>query len=119
MRSKLKSIRADLVLFLAAAAIFIVGCGHPQAAPHNRQLIASLRTALSAQNPEWLEQNVKLLDERQAAGEISAEELEAFQSIVDLARAGRWREAEQRAIAFQKAQRPSASEVQLYGRPAS
>jgi len=97
---------------LMAVAILAAGCGHPQASPLNRPLIASLRTAVSTQNPEWLERNASIIDERHAAGELSEEERDAFQTIIGLARDGQWEEAEQRLIALQKAQRPTAAEVQ-------
>jgi len=97
---------------VVALGICITGCGPPQAAPQNQQLISSLRTALSAQNTDWLEQNVKLLEERRTAGQVSDEELEAFQAIIEKARAGQWKEAEEDAIAFQKAQRPTREQIE-------
>lgn len=103
---------ARFLVVLVASAVCVAGCGPPQAAPQNQQLISSLRTALSAQNPEWLEQNVKLLEERRAADQVSDEELEAFQAIIEKARAGQWKEAEEDAIAFQKAQRPTREQIE-------
>jgi len=100
-----------LLLVLLALAVTVAGCGPPQASPPNRQLIASLRTALSAQNPEWLEKNAKILEERRAAGQTSEEEFAAFQAIIQQARAGQWKEAERQVMAFQKAQRPTDEEV--------
>jgi hypothetical protein len=88
------------------------GCGPPQASPENLQLIASLRTALSAQNSDWLEQNAKLLQERRAAGEVTDEEFETFQAIIQKAREGQWEEAEAQVTVFQKAQRPDREHVE-------
>lgn len=99
-------------LVLLALAVTVAGCGPPQASPPNRQLIASLRTALSAQNPDWLEQNARILDERRAAGQASEDEFAAFQAIIQQARAGQWKEAERQVMAFQKAQRPTREEVE-------
>lgn len=92
-------------------ALLVVGCGPPQAAPQNRQLITSLRTAISARNPQWLEKNAEVLEERRAAGNVSDDEYETFQAIIDEAKAGKWDDAEQEAIAFQKAQRPTREEI--------
>jgi hypothetical protein len=103
---------ARFLVVLVASAVCIAGCGPPQATPQNQQLISSLRTALSAQNPEWLDQNVKLLEERRTAGQVSDGELEAFQAIIEQARAGQWKEAEEDAIAFQKAQRPTREQIE-------
>ncbi len=96
---------------IVAVTLSLVGCGPPRAAPQNQQLIASLRTAISAQNSQWLAKNAELLEERRAAGEMSDEEYEAFQAIVDKAKAGQWEDAEQDVIAFQKAQRPTDEQV--------
>jgi hypothetical protein len=116
MNTKSLTVRCRLVVVLVALALCVQGCGPPQAAPQNRQLIASLRTALSAQNPDWLEQNATILEQRRAAGEVSEDELAAFQAIIEQARAGQWKEAEAQAIAFQKAQRPTREEMREYGR---
>jgi len=111
MNANVLSKRNRHVLALLALAVTLTGCGPPQASPPNRQLIASLRTALSAQNPDWLEQNARILDERRAAGQTSEDEFAAFQAIIQQARAGQWREAERQVMAFQKAQRPTHEEV--------
>jgi hypothetical protein len=96
---------------LLLAATFVGGCGYPQAAPNNLRLITTLRTALSARNTEWLDQNVALMEERRQAGEMSDDEYDAFQSIVAQARAGEWEEAERAAVKFQKAQRPTDEQI--------
>lgn len=94
----------SVVLLLATV---VLGCDRPpQASPENLRMIAALRTALSAENSEWLDQNEAVLEERHASGQLSAEEHQEFQRIITMAREGRWKEAEQRAIAFQEAQRP-------------
>ncbi len=96
--------RLPVALLLAAA---LLGCGRPpQAAPENLRLIAALRTALSAENEEWLDQNEAIIEERHESGQMSTPEYEEFQRIIALAREGQWKEAEQRSIAFQAAQRP-------------
>lgn len=99
---------ASVSLLLAAS---FTGCAKPQAGAENVELISSLRTAVSAQNPEWLEANVKAINERHAGGHMSDSAHEAFQAIIEKAQAGEWKEAEQDAIAFQKAQRPTDEQM--------
>ena len=104
------------VLFLLLASAMLFGCGRPQVAPKNLHLTASLRTAISAQNAEWLEQNAQIIQERHQSGEMSDDEHEAFQAIFEEARAGNWREAEEEALALQKAQRPTDEQVEQVSR---
>ncbi len=105
-----------LAVALLLVATMLWGCGRPQVAPKNLHLIASLRTALSTRNPEWLEQNAEIISQRHQGGKMSDDEYEAFQDILDAARAGDWQDAEHDAIAFQKAQRPTAEQVQRVSR---
>jgi hypothetical protein len=101
---------------LLLTLVIFSGCGRPQVAPKNLHLTASLRTALSAQNREWLDQNAEVISERHQSGEMSDEEYEAFQAILEEARAGNWREAEEEALALQKAQRPTDEQVEEVSR---
>lgn len=97
-----------------AAVVLIVtfaGCGYPQAAPRNMRLITTLRTALSARNETWLQQNIEAIDERRQAGEMSEEEYDAFQAIIAQAKAGEWEKAERASVRFQKAQRPTQEQI--------
>jgi hypothetical protein len=87
------------------AALSVAGCNYyPQAQTNNRTLISSLRTSLSTEQPEWLEQNVVEIDKRFQAGELSQEEYDAFQSIIAKAKSGDWDGAEVDSVAFQRAQ---------------
>jgi len=103
---------AAIVLAAVFALGMLAGCGKPQTAPENRDLISSLRTAVNTRNAEWLEKNADLVDERRNAGQMADPEYEEFQAILALARAGQWERAERETIAFQKAQRPTRDEVQ-------
>ena len=111
---KIKHNTNALAMWLAMGLILsmIIGCDRPQAAPQNRELITSLRTAVSARKTDWLEQNVKILEERRAAGKVSDAEYEEFQVIIAKARAGKWEAAEREAIAFQKSQQPTREEIE-------
>jgi len=92
----------------AMVGLSMIGCGPPQASsPDNQQLIGSLRTAISARNPEWLEENAKVLEERRTAGEVADAEYEEFQAIIAMAKEDRWEAAEREVIKFLKSQRPT------------
>jgi hypothetical protein len=107
-----------LSIALVLSAVLAAGCGGPHAGAENVELISSLRTAASARNPEWLEANVKVIDERHVAGQISEVAYAAFRAIIEKAQAGQWREAERDAVAFQKAQRPTREQVERLRRHA-
>lgn len=100
---------------IAAATIAwsVAGCSRPQASsPENLHLIGSLRTAISARNPQWLEDNSKVLEARHAAGKMAEAEYEEFRSIIATAKDGRWEAAEQEVIKFVKSQRATAEQVE-------
>jgi hypothetical protein len=101
-----------LIALSLATSLCMLGCGPPQAQPNNLRLIASLRTALSAKNTEWLEQNIELIEKRRAAGQMSDEEHVEFQAIIAKAKAGDWQGAERHSVRFQKAQRPTPEQIE-------
>ena len=103
--------RSGVLAVAAGLALTALGCGQPRIAPDNLRLTASLRTALSARNPEWLEQNVQAISERHAGGAMTDEELAAFQAIITQAKAGQWEQAEQQVVRLQKAQRPTQEQI--------
>ena len=98
--------KKQLAWAFAVLTVIVVGCGQPQAGRENLQLLASLRTALSAENVEWLDQNVEIIEQRRQEGAMSEQTHARLLAIVEKARAGQWRDAEQDLVAFQKAQRP-------------
>ena len=97
------------LILLALPLLAVTGCGQPRVAPHNLELTVKLRTAVSAQNEEWLALNAALVEERHAAGEMDRDEHEAFREIIALAEEGQWQEAEAACVSLQKAQRPEAA----------
>lgn len=107
----LNPLRPRLMPVWALGLALVAGCGHPQVAPVNLRLTASLRTALSARNEEWLAQNEKLVEERHQAGQMGDDEYASFRAIIDQARGGDWEGAERESVALQKAQRPSQEQV--------
>jgi len=90
-----------------------IGCGRPQASSsENQQLIGSLRTAISARNAQWLEENAKVVEQRRKAGKMDEAEYEEFQAIITMAKEGRWEAAEREVIKFLKAQRPTPEQIE-------
>jgi hypothetical protein len=94
-----------------AILMLVAGCGYPQAAPENRELIAALRTACSARNSDWLQATVEKIEGRKAAGEMGDAEYAALQSIAATAQAGDWETAERESFRMQSHQRPTAEEI--------
>lgn len=96
---------------LLLALLVFVGCGQAKIQPDNLRLTASLRTALSTKNPEWLQQNVDAIEARRTVGQMNDDEYDAFQGIIAQAKAGEWEAAEHAAVRLQKAQRPTAEQL--------
>lgn len=90
---------------------FICGCGQATIQPDNLELTVTLRTALSTQNTDWLEQNITAIEARRSAGEMNDKEYAAFQAIIAMAKQGEWQAAERAAVRLQKAQRPTPEQV--------
>lgn len=94
----------------AAAALLLVGClagCRPQAPPidfANRRYSAALRTAANTKNPGRLARAKEHIDRDHAAGIIGPEEYAWYGEIIALAEAGRWQEAERKAIEFRRDQ---------------
>ena len=100
-----KSFRVGGLAAGIALWLVVVGCGRPPVVETpNLKLVASLRTACSARNPEWLTGVEKAIDERKAAGELSQAAHEHFKSLIDQARAGEWDAAERACLEFERAQ---------------
>lgn len=107
--------RAARVWRLAAAmavTVAITACSKPpQVKSQHRQLIGSLRTAVSAQNVEWLEMNAKEVQKLRDAGEMGDEEFAAFDAIVQAAREGNWSGAESKVVSLGDAQQPTEEDL--------
>jgi hypothetical protein len=80
------------------------GCRPPAVEFENLHLVASLRTACSAQKTEWLEGVAKAVEARHAEGHMSDVEREHFVELIEIARRGEWEKADQQCLAFEKAQ---------------
>ncbi len=90
-----------------ACVLAIGGCSRPPQVPSDsRGLIGSLRTAVSAQHKDWLEQNAKLVEEKHVQHKLTDEQYQEFESIISLGREGKWSDAESEALRLEKAQQP-------------
>jgi hypothetical protein len=88
------------------------GCHRPpQVAVHNREIVVSLATAVSARNNAWLESNARLIEQRRTEGQLSDAEYATLKAIVVRARAGDWKPAEEAVYALRDAQEPTAEDL--------
>lgn len=93
---------------MAIGLAALVGCGGgPTVEPDHQRLLASLRTAISARNADWLQQNVDLIAAEHEQQKMSDEVRAAFDEVVALAREQEWAEAEERLVAWQMSQSPT------------
>lgn len=100
---------AGLTLLLALAA----GCGGPpQVKSSNFRLIEGLQTAVSAEQPQWVEQAATQIEERHTSRELADDGHAALMAIVASARAGKWDEARVQVSALGKAQKPTAEDIE-------
>ena len=83
----------------------MIGCGRPPVVETaNLPLVASLRTALSARNEQWLEGVSRAVDQRREAREMSDAEHAHFRELIDLGQQGKWEDAEHACLNFERAQ---------------
>lgn len=99
--------RRQAVGLLSGLVAACLGCRPrpPKIEFENRRYSAALRTAANTRSLERLERTKQLIARDQAAGRIAPAEQAWYEEIVALAEAGRWAEAEQRAIDFRRDQR--------------
>jgi hypothetical protein len=98
--------RRPLALLMLATLAFS-GCSKPpQIPPDSRQLIGSLRTAVSAKRKDWLETNAKLVEEKHSQNKLTDEQYQELEAIISLAREDKWADAEKEAIRLAEVQRP-------------
>jgi hypothetical protein len=91
---------------LAIVLVVAAGCGPqaPQVEFGNRHYSAALRTAANTRSADRLARTKQLIARDQAAGLIGPEEHAWYQEIITLGEAGRWSDAERRAIQFRRDQ---------------
>lgn len=101
-----------------AASLAISGCGGaPHVSPGNYRLINALRTATSSKQIAWVDESAKQIEEAKANGTLTDAEYAEFQSIIRLARDGKWKAAEAETIRLGKAQKPTPEEIGRMKKP--
>jgi hypothetical protein len=70
----------------------------------NLKYIQLLRTAVSAERPDWLDKVKAAIDQRLAAGQMSSQERQHFDRIIALAESREWAEANRLCFDFEAAQ---------------
>lgn len=95
------------VVLTVLVATVLTGCRQraPKIEFANRRYSAALRTAANTKSPERLAKAKDLVTRDHAAGAIGPEEHAWYEEIIALAEAGRWADAERRAIDFRRDQR--------------
>lgn len=98
--------RNRVVKIIAAMALFAVsGCTRlPVVEFDNLPLVASLRTACSARNEQWLAGVEKAVAERHNSGKMSEAEKAQFDKLIAQARGGDWQGADKHCYHFERAQ---------------
>ena len=96
-----------LAVLMMVMATTVAGCRPraPKIEFVNRRYSAALRTAANTKSPERLAKAKDLVTRAHAAGAIGPEEHAWYEEIIALAEAGRWTDAERRAIDFRRDQR--------------
>jgi len=96
-----------VMVLLVVMATTVAGCRPraPKIEFANRRYSAALRTAANTKSPERLAKAKDLIVRDRAAGAIGLEEHAWYEEIIALAEAGRWADAERRAIDFRRDQR--------------
>jgi hypothetical protein len=99
-------------LFLFALTFLLPGCSAPTEVDRdNRRLVDAILTAITMKNSSWLEDDAELAEQRNLAGKLSDSDYEQLASVIEIARAGDWKTAEQQGYEFRK-QRPFVREGQ-------
>lgn len=90
--------------------VLLAGCGRPPqlGTKENFDVAMQLSIAIAGKRTELVDQSVKLLDQRHAAGELSDAAHAALLAIADQAKSGQWDDARAAIVAFQKGQKPAA-----------
>jgi hypothetical protein len=95
------------------ALLALAGCGQQvQVEGENRELIIALATAVSSQNPQWLDENARQIDQKHKAGALSDAQHASFSRIIAQARGGDWDAAQRAVYALRDGQQPTSADLQ-------
>lgn len=98
--------RRRVSLFLSLGLLLgITACSRPPAVEQDHlSLVASLRTALSARNAEWLAGVSRAVEQHRADGKMSSDVHAHFRQLIEQAQSGQWEAAERACLDFERAQ---------------
>ncbi len=92
----------NLVLVLCFAGVF-AGCSNPSdESRQNRRVVDAVLTAVTLKNTKELDRDTVLLDKRLADGLLAERHHKAVKAIIEKAKAGNWREAEDELYSFRE-----------------
>lgn len=102
----MKTFSLPPLLYVVTTLAILAGCTkYPEVSTQESQtLIKGLYTACSSQSPERLAKVEAAWQKLDAAGKLTAAEKETFGRIIEKAKAGQWKAAEDESWAFAKAQ---------------
>ncbi|HEX4000127.1 MAG TPA: hypothetical protein VHX65_16355 [Pirellulales bacterium] len=89
--------------FLLSAVLFAAGCGGPTEVDRdNRRAVDQLLTAITLRSPSLLDAAAKRVATRHSAGQLTDEESQSLEAIIQKAHAGNWGAAETDGYEFRK-----------------
>lgn len=98
-----RTIHNRINLLILLALILVCGCGEkiPEP-PETLQMIAGVRTAVSAKNPDWLAQWKAKAEQAQQAKQVSAETMTSLAEVFELGESGDWEAANRKITRLQE-----------------
>ncbi len=105
-RTAIAQLHRSLTLVVTCGLLVAAGCESmpPASGPETIQVLAALRTALSIESPDRLQEVAARIERLYDAEQITLKEYQVMQGIIDTARGGDWESALQHCSRFQKAQ---------------
>lgn len=105
-RTVIAQLHRSLTLVVTCGLLVAAGCESmpPASGPETIQVLAALRTALSIESPDRLQEVAARIERLYDAEQITLKEYKVMQGIIDTARGGDWESALQHCSRFQKAQ---------------
>jgi hypothetical protein len=89
--------------FLFALALTFQGCSSPTEVDRdNRRLVDAILTAITMKNTNWLDDDARLAEERHLAGQLTDSDYEELAAVIEIARSGDWKTAEQECYEFRQ-----------------
>jgi hypothetical protein len=95
--------RRATVVLAALSLLANAGCGEPSLRElENRRELEALLTAIALKNVQELDKDIKRIDVRHTAGDLTDKSYDDLQTIAKKAKAGDWAGAEKQAYALRE-----------------